>query len=547
MISGGTVTALMFVAASVPQPGREVTHCEVHARSSLLLEWNLARTQAPCEATLKSHGVVVVRVHGGNPAAADYTLSATPVSEPRTTLGAAGQSAAGRTYTAPVTPPAPKFSVGIPTRPTWDIFRQVEQGANAGTARDRNAKKILVITHLERARTILTQASEAGVASGLALQQVCGPHDEKGYVYLLDRNNFWSLAENAAALHATTRRALEAALPPVSETRLGDAKNCVLSLRNSRWGSLLNMGPASVNRAFAESRSLMRDLVASATQVRDTLQGLDFSIFSPAEQRELNSYRETLLDSIREVIATAQRSIDNDFTDETLASVVSALKDAEQWTTLVAHSDSIAEVETNIDGERARSRNVVLQWKPRDGVPNLAPGSRTVLVDRFRGFTVAVTGGAGFAGILSSQVVIQPAFGANGQLIADSMDLVTDRKTVWRPALSTGLAVNWATRAGYSYGLGLELSVITDDKGGATTRIVFPTIHFGRDDIRFFIGNLLGARENFALPDDVNRLRVPRADSVPQGLVVDQQRRWPPDFYIGIVVGQKSLTPGSAK
>ncbi|HEX6751928.1 MAG TPA: hypothetical protein VF092_31830 [Longimicrobium sp.] len=511
------------------------------------VQWRLKGDTLPCETTLHTGAVVRVTVRGANPAVAQYSLRSASVTVDSVATAPrvpAPSDSSTQSIAAPARPVL--LDNNIPQRPAFPIFVSVANKEEPDTMTKRAQNRYHIVEHLDLANRLLEEIASARAAKRPEMDVICDGYAPRMSTLTMQPNDYWAVAENAVFLRRTVRNALKEVLPPVRPTQLRNAQRCIDELTSSpTWGAFMTLGAATAGQAYAESRALLRSYVQRATPLRDTLQSLAISTagWDPGQQEAITNYRNALLVSLTQLINSAQIAYDNDFTSDGLASVTAGLRDAARWADVIARSDSIAIVQTTVSGGRGRSRNLELDWVPNAGIPNAQSGSEIVLVDRFRGFLLTVTGAAGFAGTQVHDVVTRAAFTPQGVLIADSLDVVENRHLVWRPALSTGLSLNWVARSGFLVGLGTEFAVLSSDAGGATTRIVAPVFHFGRDDLRIFVGNLLGGQDQFSLPPNVDHLRIARTDSIPTDLVVHRRRNWPPDFYIGIVVGSKSLNP----
>jgi hypothetical protein len=501
-------------------------------------------------ATLRPNGVVVATVVGANPAMATYRLRAAQVG-PAPATAALPQTRPDPLEVA-VAVMRPDLRVDVPPTPPYAIFEAVEAGAKADTARGKVVPvRLRTVEKLQEARRLIQEAQRRIESLDAAsATPVCGGAMSPGGEVRFDPTSYWSTAQSAALLATQVRDAVRRVTPPVTQVSVDEAKDCIRSLRASpTWGTLLTQGPSTVARAYAESRGELADIVTQGTRLRDSLQTLAFpgQIWDAGTQQSLIADRNALTSGLNQILASAQRSLDSDFTSQNLESMVMALTNVARWSEIVLRSQPVATVEATVDGDRGRSRNLLLEWEPREGVPGVTPGQRTVLIDRFRGFLVNVSGGAGFTGTRVSEVLRRAAFGDKGQIIADSVDLLANRRVVWKPALSTGLAVTYHWTNGFHLGSGIEFAVIGDTEGGATTRIVLPVLHGGRDEMRVFVGPLLGRSDMFTFRDG-DRIRIAKSAPDPENLIVRQKegswKTWP-EFYLGIIVGQRSLNPSN--
>jgi|GEM_PF-4924871 len=516
------------------------TQCPERTGSVFQIQWDLEKG-TPCEITLRSSGVVQVIVIGANPAFADYrlrvtSLTATPSAStqpPRDSI----------TRMRPAAPPVPDLSG--PVRDLAVAFPALEAAGRRDTTSSSGKQRVVALRHLNSANQIVGGAAARIVGfGGLRLEAVCSDNADDNRYRSLDLSSFWSVAENANHLHGLLARAVRDVVPPVTEVEISAAKQCVKEIEASTgWSTLLSLGPSAVTRAAAESQGRLTQLVRDATRARDSLQVLSFAAWSTAQQGVLLDLRNALVSELNAIIGNAERAIANDFTAANVAGISQALTQASDWAGMIMNSQSQAIVQASVDGERGASRNVVLDWQPTSSAVGVASGSRMVVLDRFKGLLLQVTGAAGFAGGRTHEVVKEPAYSPTGTLLTDSVDHVANSRLVWRPALSTGLSLNAVNRGGFLAGVGVELAVLSGDGGDVTTRIVAPVLHLGRDDRRFFIGMLQGGNQRFAFPGGETRLRLPTSVEAPPNLVVNRKRRWPPDLYIGIVVGGRSLNP----
>ena len=521
--------------------------CKTTGGAVATVTFDLSASSSPCEVTLRSNGVVVVTVIGANPALAEYTLKTSGLNETR----AATQSNANAVEPPlPATPAIPNLSTERIARLTLPVFQAVDAGAVPDTSQDRyRAAQWRVATVFSAAHRFIDSApARLTNLRTESVSPVCAQvHDNLGFPY--DQNSFWSIAEGASLLVMQVNNAFDFVKPPVSENQLSLAKECVANLRSTPvWSSLISLGPSLATRAFTESRGKLADLVSDGTRIRDSLQVLAFpeTVWrDPSVRQQVQDRRNELVSQLNMLTSAAQRSLDSDFSTQTLTNIIENFNFARRLADYVMASSNVVVVETTLSGTRGESRNVMLEWKPWAQVPEVTSGSRIILLDRFRGYLVRLSGGAGFAGTRVSELLRKSAFNAEGVLIADSVDLVTNRRVVWRPALSTGVSLTYSWRSGFYVGGGIEFAVLSSGEG-TTTRIGFPVLHGGRDDMRVFVGTLLGRSDEFVF-EGSQRIRLGRGDPDPENLILRQSRpAWErPEFYIGIVVGQRSLDPST--
>lgn len=164
---------------------------------------------------------------------------------------------------------------------------------------------------------------------------------------------------------------------------------------------------------------------------------------------------------------------------------------------------------------------------------------------------VAPTGGAGFAGLRTYELLQLPAFSIPASCTAarcapiqvlDSVDLVPNHHYAWRPALSTGVSFQHYATTGTKLGGGVGVNIVMlSDATGSTNPWPAATIHLGTHDAGFFFGLIISPTDGIYLPGGASTVRVHR-DHVPDLVLKNTGRAG--HLYLGIQLGGKSITLG---
>lgn len=500
------------------------------------ITWYMDGSLLPCETHVPSDGLVVVRVKGANPAIASYSLSTTHVRV--TTVPSAGQDVEKDAEAPPPTKPsAPADAKEAAETKAPDKVNKASQNA-ADTLKVTFSKKSLLEKNQQRglialgsAREVLKDAIE--FINGLQpayFGDVC--HDAG----LPVAKNYWQFNASAAALHSAMKRNLYKVMPPVSEENFAAASACVASVAASPWESIILNGPSDAARFHAQATADVKQWVESVEDQISKLESVDVPPFEDVEAEQSR-----LLQGLKAIRTTLKGSLDQELSKSALDRTLATVKETTGWADLIRRSKSEVVLETIITGDRGQSQHVELRWEPLvDGV-DVSKGSQTILIDRFSGVLLNVSGSAGFAGIKRHEILKRAALATNGTLVKDSVDLIANSYRSWSPALSTGLSATYHWRDGFFLGVGIDILVLADADGDATTRIGIPIFHFGRDNTRLFAGLVQGAASQSILSKE-QYLRRASADPIPDNLIVKNKGLGVADrFYLGVVFGKSSI------
>ncbi len=518
--------------------------CETTSRFTHIhaIKWNLAGTALPCEHTLRPNAVVVVTIEGANPAVARYALSSRTVRDAMSTWASTPVQGGAPSAAAPATPAAPVKLADLP---------QASAPVQRGIAQDPSALAMAQLTATERreyeltlplihARAFIERATRNfGELTGAHHPDLCGG----GSPPAIQPDNFWQVASAVGSLHAAVLESFRDVIPPVTAAGVTGSQQCIARLlETGMWGGLILRGATQAASTFSSTRARIEALGKEALAHSQKLAALPLDGARTQDVAPLIEEREGLLTALAQIGEHSESLLRADLADDVLASVMRAVADASRMVDIIQASQHSVVLELPLDGHRGRSRDVVLTWESlRVDVP-IAAGSRTVLVDRFRGFLLNVTGSAGFVGTRHLEILRKAAFDAEGMVVADTVILVPNRTVVLGPGLSTGLSLSYHWRNGFYAGLGTDILLLNTTESAQATRIVAPVLHLGRDDTRFFFGIALGPVDGFALEND-ERVRVPATAAIPDHLIVKNSRSGPVQLYLGIVVGQASLDP----
>ena len=160
---------------------------------------------------------------------------------------------------------------------------------------------------------------------------------------------------------------------------------------------------------------------------------------------------------------------------------------------------------------------------------------------------VEPTGGAGFAGLRTYELLQQPAFSVPASCTAgrcapvpvlDSVDLIPNHHYAWRPALSTGVTFQHYAKTGSHLGGGLGANIVLlPDATGTAAPWPAITAHIGTHTNGFFFGLILSPTDAVVLPGGAASIRVQR-DRIPE--LVLKNRGHAGHLYLGIRIGGRN-------
>lgn len=172
---------------------------------------------------------------------------------------------------------------------------------------------------------------------------------------------------------------------------------------------------------------------------------------------------------------------------------------------------------------------------------------------------VAPTGGAGFAGVRTYELLQQPAFSlppactgpqtpqtvCSPVQLLDSVDLIPNHHYEWRPALSTGVSFQHYAKTAPKLGGGVGLNVVMlSDVTGKTSPWPAATLHFGTHESGFFAGLIISPTDGIAHPGGVSVIRVQR-DHIPNLILPNTGRAG--HLYLGIRIGGKNVGDSTSR
>lgn len=508
-----------------------------------VIRWTRGDRESACQLTLRPDAVVRVMIHGANPAVADYSLTSVTV----------------RDITFPSLP-RPEKPPETPAKAAPDVpdveVETMAPAANGmatlwtlpGSVTPAQQRALAAITDATRLAGEI-EAYFASLKEG-SWMDLC--RSQPGAV-VTTGSDFWYVAHAIDALTSAMRSAVHAVLPPVTGDRLRASQTCVTSLPES-WNAILTNGSGIVARTYTDSRTTLEGYLRASAAARDSLSRMVPTDLPDAGRESREIERARLIRRLGSLHGTIERTLTHDLTDATLAETIASLDEANKWVDLIMDSDTVWFGQTTVDGTRGRSRNIVVSWKPGAAAAGLPVGSgeEVVIVDRFRGPLLNASWSGGIAGVRRHETLRRAIVSDSGLLRADSVELFGNSHIVWGPALSAGASLTYHWRSGFYGGVGLDLMIVTEDDGSATTRIAAPVLHFGRDDIRIFIAPILGPRHSHALDNDT--LRLGAADPIPENLVLRNthsvENFWDlftERLYLGIVIGKVSMDPSAMK
>jgi hypothetical protein len=161
---------------------------------------------------------------------------------------------------------------------------------------------------------------------------------------------------------------------------------------------------------------------------------------------------------------------------------------------------------------------------------------------------VEVAAGGGFVGIRVAEVASRPAVdcdaAGNCTAVDGFVDLMDNSRTVWRPALATGLVLRWSmepnqTDENKKFGLGIGGQMVFSPQGDGTRLLPAVTVHAGTRDTQLFVGILFGSTDRVRFPGEASSVRV--ADGLTPSFV-EPNARHSPNFFIGLVIDGAAVT-----
>jgi hypothetical protein len=156
--------------------------------------------------------------------------------------------------------------------------------------------------------------------------------------------------------------------------------------------------------------------------------------------------------------------------------------------------------------------------------------------------TVEVAAGGGFVGARTAEVVSRPAVDCDAAgactPVPGFADLIDNSRTVWRPALATGLILRWSMEPNEEdkdkkFGLGVGGQMVFTPQGDGTRLLPAVTFHAGTRNTQFFFGFVFGSTDRVRFPGEASSVRV--ADGVAPSFIEPHGRR-DPSFFLGIVI-----------
>jgi hypothetical protein len=161
---------------------------------------------------------------------------------------------------------------------------------------------------------------------------------------------------------------------------------------------------------------------------------------------------------------------------------------------------------------------------------------------------VEVAAGGGFVGVRAADVSSRPALDCDAAgscaPVDGFVDLVDNSRTVWRPALATGLVLRWSLEPNQQdedkkFGVGLGGQMVFTPQGDGTRLQPALTLHAGTKDTQLFFGLLFGSTDKVKFPGGASSVRV--ADGLTPNFIAPNARHHP-DFFVGIVIDGAAVT-----
>jgi hypothetical protein len=161
---------------------------------------------------------------------------------------------------------------------------------------------------------------------------------------------------------------------------------------------------------------------------------------------------------------------------------------------------------------------------------------------------VEVAAGGGFVGIRLAEVATRPAVDCDGAgnctPVDGFVDVLDNSRTVWRPALATGLVLRWSLEPNQSeenkkFGVGIGAQMVFTPQGDGTRLLPAVTFHAGTQDTQLFVGMLFGSTDRVRFPGGATSLRV--ADGLTPSFI-EQNGRHNPNFFVGVVIDGVAVT-----
>ncbi len=162
--------------------------------------------------------------------------------------------------------------------------------------------------------------------------------------------------------------------------------------------------------------------------------------------------------------------------------------------------------------------------------------------------TVEVAAGGGFVGARIAEVVSRPAVDCDAAGVCTPapgfVDLLDDSRTVWRPALATGLILRWSMEPNEEdkdkkFGLGIGGQMVFTPQGDGTRLLPAVTVHAGTRGTQLFFGLVFGSTDRVRFPGGASSVRV--ADGLIPSFIQPHRRR-DPNFFLGIVIEGAAVT-----
>jgi hypothetical protein len=170
---------------------------------------------------------------------------------------------------------------------------------------------------------------------------------------------------------------------------------------------------------------------------------------------------------------------------------------------------------------------------PKDTLKPAAPAGTRAPVTKHGGLQLIAQAGPAFTGVRVVEQLQTPAYNGNLGPLTDSVDLVRNPSTIWRPAFAAGLEVGYMKNEDFGIGLALQMVTVTGNNG---TAMVWPaaTLHLGGTANQVFVGYMFGSSDNVVFPNGSGRIRVSKAN-VPD--FTEHNGSGFGAFIIGITVG----------
>jgi hypothetical protein len=161
---------------------------------------------------------------------------------------------------------------------------------------------------------------------------------------------------------------------------------------------------------------------------------------------------------------------------------------------------------------------------------------------------VEVAAGGGFVGVRVAEVASRPAVDCDAAGVCTPVDGFVDvqdnSRTVWRPALATGLVLRWSMEPNQKdenkkFGLGIGGQMVFTPQGDGTRLLPAVTLHAGTRNTQLFFGLLFGSTDRVRFPGSGSGARV--ADGLTPSFI-EPNARHNPNFFVGVVIDGAAVT-----